>query len=185
MNDELIKQKLNSPKKPSISRQKNSGSKDIELNVPWLQRAKIEEFQGLCRRGLTDKEICKAFGIKFNNMKEFLKQYPIYKEIYETEKLLCDVRVENALYKRAVGFTETETKIVTKADGKVEYTKQEKYFPPDPLSMFYYLKNRVSERWQDKIQGTDNTVTYEDLRPVAELLKISAKELKKHEQKRN
>ena len=85
-------------------------------------------------------------------------------------KEVADRRVENALYKRALGYMVTEKTITqSEKDGYKEVTTS-KHIPADVTAQIYWLKNRKPKQWRDR-QETAITADIEDLTPLVELLK--------------
>ncbi|MDE8105071.1 hypothetical protein PT078_09145, partial [Erysipelothrix rhusiopathiae] len=72
-----------------------------------------------------------------------MNKYPEIREAVERGKEVLVSEIENALVKRALGFT------VTKDGDVVRYT-EEVYYPPDPTSLIFALKNFDPEHWRDK-----------------------------------
>lgn len=68
--------------------------------------------------------------------------------------------MENALLKRALGYTYTETKKERTAEG-VRTTTTIKEVVPDTTAQIFWLKNRRPDRWRDKqdihVSGSLNT----------------------------
>jgi len=59
-------------------------------------------------------------------------------------------RVERALAERAIGFFVTLREEVRDPEtGKVLVPAQRQYFPPDPTSMIFFLKNRMRDKYKD------------------------------------
>ena len=70
--------------------------------------------------------------------------------------------MENALYRRCIGESYTETKKVVNPDGSVTITETTKHVPPDTTAASFWLRNRKPAQWRDKQQIEMNTeVTYE------------------------
>ena len=75
-----------------------------------------------------------------------------------------DIEVENALLKRATGYTVTikkPIKVKTKRQLKdkgtieeehIEFVEEETYIAPDTTAQIYWLKNRRRDKWSDKPQ---------------------------------
>lgn len=57
--------------------------------------------------------------------------------------------MENALLKRALGYSYTETKVENGPDGK-KVTKTVKEVLPDTTAQIFWLKNRRGNKWKDK-----------------------------------
>lgn len=65
-------------------------------------------------------------------------------------KNIVDIEVENALYKRAVGYEYQETTIEIDDEGKKKVKKTTKQMAPETLAIIFFLKNRKPEDWRDK-----------------------------------
>lgn len=112
----------------------------------------------LCLLGATDKEIADAFDIAESTLNLWKLEHPDFSESIKKGKVDADANVANSLYKRAKGFVRV-TKVVKKDDNdNLIELDNEQYFPPDPTSMIYWLKNRRSkvkeeegaQKWADK-----------------------------------
>src|SRR5215470_12187388 len=75
-------------------------------------------------------------------------------------------RVERALAERAIGFFVTLREEYTDEKGRV-VPAQRQYYPPDPTSMIFFLKNRMRDKYKD-VHKIDSEVrllkTSEELR---------------------
>ena len=101
--------------------------------------------QKFAKVGMTDVQMALALGVSkatFNNWK---KDYPEFLDSIKKAKTGSDEAIVNSLHKRASGFTH---------DGK--------YYPPDPVSMIFWLKNRQSEDWRDKQEHDHNLKNWPD-----------------------
>jgi cytidylate kinase len=105
--------------------------------------------------GLTDKEMAKEMGIAKSTFNLWKKEHPEFMDSIKTGKEVADRKVQLSLYKRAVGFTVKEKKVVVEmdADGnqkpaRIETT--EKHIVPDTTAQIFWLKNRKSQDWRDK-----------------------------------
>lgn len=97
------------------------------------------------RDGLTEAQICKNLRVGKTTFEKYKKEYPELSNALKEGKRPFLAEVENALAKRALGFTEEEKKTYIKDDGVklTRYTETtEKYFPPDVAACFILLKNK-------------------------------------------
>ena len=101
------------------------------------------------RDGLTDEQIATNAGIATATLYEWKKWYPEVSEALKRGKEVVDIQVENALLKRALGYTYTETKKESTAEG-VRITTTIKEVVPDTTAQIFWLKNRRPDRWRDK-----------------------------------
>ncbi len=117
----------------------------------WLTNDGLTLLKGWARDGLTDEDIANNIGIVSSTLYEWKKKHPEISEVLKKYKEIPDYTVENSLYKRANGFECTyKTQKVTK-DGDVVDYKVTVYYPPDPTSMIFWLKNRQPKKWRDKV----------------------------------
>jgi hypothetical protein len=85
-------------------------------------------------------------------------------EALKKGKAPVDIEVENALFKRATGYTvrvQKPVKVKTKRQLKdkgtieeehIELVEEEIYIAPDTTAQIYWLKNRRPDKWRDKPQ---------------------------------
>ena len=69
---------------------------------------------------------------------------------YGKGKEVVDTEVENALLKKAMGYTITISEDKLDKDGCVHTLKREVHIPPDTTAQIFWLKNRQKEKWRDK-----------------------------------
>ncbi len=107
------------------------------------------------REGLIDKEICKKLGISTATYYEYQNDYPEFSEAIKRGKRPVDVMVENALLKRALGYSyeEKHTEMLVDSDGQptvknVKVVKKE--ISPDVGAQAFWLKNRNPKQWKDR-----------------------------------
>lgn len=121
----------------------------------WLTPEGLIKLEGWARDGLTDEQIAKNIGINRDTLYRWKKAYPDFSDALKRGKEVIDRQVENALLKRALGYTYDE---VTFEDG-VEVKCVRKQVVPDTTAQIFWLKNRKPEDWRDKreiIKDDDN-----------------------------
>ena len=102
------------------------------------------------RDGLSEEQISKNMGVSRSTLKEWKQKYPAISATLKKGKEVADIEVENALYKRAVGYDYEETKVEVEANGKKKITKFTRHVAPDVTAQIFWLKNRKPEKWRDK-----------------------------------
>ena len=131
----------------------------------WLTPDGLLRVQGWARDGLTDEQIASNMGVGTSAFYEWQSKFPEFAEAIKKGKAPVDIQVENALLKRAMGYTVTETvkEVYREGDtknGKVisshirEITKE---IPPDVGAIIFWLKNRRPGRWRDKIEAAPDS----------------------------
>lgn len=92
----------------------------------WEAEEKILLLQGWARNGLTNEQIASNMDIVVSTLWEWRKKSPKISNALKIGKDEADIQVENALYKAAIEGNTT--------------------------AMIFWLKNRRSKEWRDKIQ---------------------------------
>lgn len=130
----------------------------------WLQQDNLLMIEGWARQGLTDEQIASNIGIGTTTFYTWVDRFPVIRESLKKGKAPVDFEVENALYKRAVGFEyeEVET-LIEEVNGetkkKVKRTKRKVL--PDTSAIIFWLKNRKSEQWRKMNPTVENKLKAE------------------------
>ena len=134
------------------------------------------------RDGLTDEQIAENLDISVASFYNYKNEHLEFLESLKKGKEVADYEVENALFKKALGYNAKikkafKVKEVLYENGKrlketerIEYAEDEVHIPADTTAQIFWLKNRKPNVWRDK-QEVENTVNVEDLTPLSELLK--------------
>lgn len=150
----------------------------------WLEPEKLTLLTAWARDGLLDSQIAKNMGVSEGTLYNYKKKYPAIKEAFRKGKEVVDIEVENALFKKALGYTVTVQKafklkdVIYGENGKkisekerIEYAEEEVHIPADTTAQIFWLKNRKRTQWRDKVEVETNA---DELNKVKELLsKIS------------
>lgn len=117
---------------------------------------RLIEIEGWARDGLTDEQISKNLGIAYSTFKEYKKNISDFSATLKRGKEVVDREVENALLKRALGYTYNEVtreQFKNPDTGEYELTITKvitKEVVPDTTAQIFWLKNRKPEAWRDK-----------------------------------
>lgn len=121
------------------------------MNIPELAYTEVDPSKLvliLAKSGLTNDEIAVAIGLTPNKFRSILASNPDFRELLNEAKEDPNHKVEQSLFKRALGY---QTKEIVHKDGKpVQVTIKE--YAPDPVSCIFWLKNRSPKRWRDVIE---------------------------------
>ena len=112
----------------------------------WLTPEGLIKLEGWARDGLTDEQIAKNMKISPATLYNWKKDHLEILESLKKGKEVVDYEVENALLKRALGYTIKEEKLTK--DG--ELVEVEKEVPGDVTAQIFWLKNRQPDKWRDK-----------------------------------
>ena len=127
-------------------------------------KPRLVEIEAWKRDGLTDEQIFKNLGISRDTFYKYKEKYSDFSDAIKKGKEVADIEVENALFKRAIGYKYKEIiKEVKEIDGKKStYIKEVvKEMPGDVGAQIFWLKNRKSSKWKDKqdIDIEDNNIS--------------------------
>lgn len=157
----------------------------------WLTEEGLLQLEAWARNGLTDEQIAANIGICRDTLIEWKKKYSDISDTLKRGKDIVDIQVENALLKRALGYTYIEATqervddydphTGLKTGSHMEVTKTvTKEVQPDTTAQIFWLKNRKPDTWRDKrdvgIEGTLNTNN-----PFADLSTEDLKKLINHD----
>lgn len=110
--------------------------------------------EGWARDGLTDEQISANMGIVPSTLYDWKKKYSDISETLKKGKEVVDRQVENALLKRALGYSYQEVKKEKWKDNDgnpvQKVTTTEKAVIPDTTAQIFWLKNRRPDKWRDK-----------------------------------
>lgn len=128
----------------------DDGPPDDEL-YNRIALPRITEIVHWFRKGWTERSVCAELEICPNTWRKWKKKHADFLELIQAARKQLTVNVENALYKRAVGYDYEEVR-VEKMKDQIKTVKTKKHMPADPSSMFFWLNNRTPENWSDRKQ---------------------------------
>jgi hypothetical protein len=111
----------------------------------------VEQARKLCQLGATDAEMADFFEVTISTLALWKVKHPEFSDALKMGKESADLRVEHALYNRALGFSHEEVDIRV-VDGAIAMTPIVKHYPPDTTAAIFWLKNRRPDEWRDKVQ---------------------------------
>lgn len=133
----------------------------------WREQDKLILLEGWARQGLTDEQIANNMGIGRTTLYEWRQKEPNIANALKKGKEVVDFEVENALLKRALGYTITINEQKVDKAGYVHDLKKDIHIPGDTTAQIFWLKNRMTKHWRDKVEVEANK---EQLDKVEELL---------------
>lgn len=157
------------------------GNKPRKDSYEVRVQPKLELVKGWRRRGLTNQQIADNLGISLQSFDNYVKRYEEFADAVDGGAEECEVHIENALVKRALGYnwkevTRERKLVINPETGKEEYklvvTKSvTKHVPPDVSAQQYYLEHRVPKRWERVPSAyIDSIQVNADIKSIAELL---------------
>ena len=142
----------------------------------WLTKEGLLKIEGWARDGLTDEQIAQNMGISRSTLNEWKNKYQDISDTLKKGKEVVDLQVENALLKRALGYSYEE---VTFEYGE-EVKRVRKEVVPDTTAQIFWLKNRRPDKWRDK-QDIEHTGNMNVNNPFADLTTDELKKLINHD----
>lgn len=127
----------------------------------WLTEEGLLQLESWARDGLTDEQIASNMGITRKTLAEWKTKYSDICDTLKRGKAVVDIQVENALLKRALGYSYDEVtrervldydpSTGTEIGSHMEVTKTvRKEVQGDTTAQIFWLKNRRPEQWRDK-----------------------------------
>ncbi len=106
--------------------------------------------------GYSDAKTAEVLGIHRNTLRNWKKHNEVIKMLYEYNEADTEEekkrQVEDALLKRAIGYTQTEVTRQVGKDGKLDVVKTvEKQIMPSTTAQIFWLKNRCGYEWDGGI----------------------------------
>lgn len=146
---------------------------DISLYDKYV-KGKEELIIADCRNGADLKGLAARLGCGLTTVKKIKRECPEFNELIKDSRDEADLKVESALYRRALGYeyeeVSTEVRVNQDGVGTTTYVKKtKKQVPPDTTAQIFWLKNRKPDSWRDKQEVKVETNSYiEALKELAE-----------------
>lgn len=138
-------------KKKKILPKRKAGqpSKISTIDLGLLER--------LAKQGLTDVQMAKVLGITEQTLNNYKKKDKKFFESLKKGKLVPNEEVKQSLFKRANGFSYTETTYEHIRIGKakspaIKVKEIVKLVVPDVLAQIFWLTNRDKDEWKHRQQ---------------------------------
>lgn len=116
----------------------------------WLTPEGLLKLEGWARDGLTEKQIAHNIGISEQTLNVWKNKYTSLSESLKKGKEVVDRQVENALLKRALGYSYIETTKELVGTKMVVTKEVVKEVQPDTTAQIFWLKNRRPDIWRDR-----------------------------------
>lgn len=119
----------------------------------WLEPENLAQLQAWKRDGLTDEQIAENMGIAKSTFYDWINKHSDISDALKRGQEQMIVHVENALFKRAIGYEYTEKKVRVQENHLGTNTIREqivKEVVPDVGAQIFILKNRSNGKWRDK-----------------------------------
>lgn len=134
----------------------------------WLSDDGIQLVAGFRREGASLERIAYLIGISENALRKWRSMEPKLEAAIQQTDELVNAMVENALLRRALGYTAVEV-VEELVEGEMrEVRRIEKPVPPDTKACLSWLYSRRSDRW--RIQQAPIDASAEEIAAVKDVL---------------
>ena len=128
----------------------------------------LEAVEMWAKMGMSEKQIAGNLNISYSTFREYKKRYSALFDALCRGKEVADEAVENALYKRCLGYDAIETKATKVSEvyyddrnnkcqrENVTTTEVIRHIPADPAAQKFWLINRKKEMWKDNPHKVEN-----------------------------
>ncbi len=142
-------------KKKAPTKKKATKKKAKKNGAPTkYSKAMCAKVFKLAASGLYNPAIATRLGISTATLHNYMNLYPDFLEAMEGGRELADAKVENVLYKMALGYKHTVEKPMVISDGKggtkIVNQKYVEEVPPKFSAISFHLRNRKPKEWRDK-----------------------------------
>lgn len=115
----------------------------------------LVKISDLAAKGFGVKDIARQIGLTERELNSLSEKLPVVKQAL-SDKEFSDRMVENALLKRAIGYTNNEITRQLNKDGTIEIVKiVEKNVMPSTTAQIFWLKNRCGYIWDGQTEDED------------------------------
>lgn len=121
----------------------------------WRTKEGLTLLEGWARDGLTDEELAGRMKISLSTFYAWKEKYSDISETIKKGKEVIDFEVEQALLKRAMGYSYTETRKEIDANGKKKVIVTEKHVEPDTVAQIFWLRNRKPNKWRNNPEAPE------------------------------
>ena len=111
----------------------------------------VDQAAKLAALGATDREIADFFGVDERTLHRWKHEHEAFCQSLKVGKSAADERVEQSLYRRAVGYSFDGEKVF-QFQGQIVRADTVEHVPPDTTAAIFWLKNRRPEEWRDRQQ---------------------------------
>jgi hypothetical protein len=113
----------------------------------------VEQAAKLCEiLGATDRELAEFFEVSETTINNWKLAHPAFLESLKRGKEHADARVEQSLYRRALGYSHDAVKIFHDKDTGIVEAPFVEHYPPETTACIFWLKNRKPGEWRDRTQ---------------------------------
>ena len=134
--------------------------------IKFTEENRYHFIESLARNGLTLKQCADVLGVSEVTIGVWMRDDERFNEAWMRGRVHPDHLVEQALFRRAVGYQIEELTQEKGVGGIVTKEKRVvREIAPSEIACFFWLKNRLPHLWQERVQ---HDVTFRDLMDIAD-----------------
>jgi len=156
----MAKKVTKKTKKKTASKQKPKTGRPQKITFDTQLLTCIEQLKA---SGKTNNQIAEILGISKDTFYRYIKQFEAFSDSIQNGLSMADQIVEQAIFSRAIGHYGKETKIATNNGMITDSVDVDKWYPPDVKAGIFWLTNRQSSKWRDRVE---QEVSVKHLEPV-------------------
>ena len=134
----------------------------------WTSEEGLTLVSAWARLGLAENELARRMGVSTRTLRKWRRKAPALDAAALRDKAWADAAVEQAMLRRALGFSVTETTEEETASG-LKTKSAEKYIPPDLSAQLAWLKLRCPDRWSEKTASAAGGVIHDIIEAVKQV----------------
>lgn len=116
--------------------------------------AYAKQARHLAELGATDQEVADFFEVDVRTIYRWKHDHDEFCQSLKVGKEVADERVERSLYQKAIGYEQDEVKIFMPGGAESPvYAPYRAKIAPDTTAAIFWLKNRRSQEWRDKVEN--------------------------------
>lgn len=120
----------------------------------WIEGKGLENVCKWYKLGLMDMQVAHNIGIRPQTLSEWKRRFPSFAEAIKKAQQIPNLELENAMLELALGhsFTEETKSILDPNTRKViRVEKTRKQIPPNATMQIFLAKNRMPDRYKDRL----------------------------------
>lgn len=119
----------------------------------WVTEDGLLLISGWARDGLSMDDIAHNIGVTKQTLYNWAERSAEFAQALRESREVADRVVENALFKRAVGYRYSEiTRIRDETGNLIQEKEVVREMPPDTAAQIFWLRNRMKDSWSNNPQ---------------------------------
>ena len=142
----------------------------------WSKPAQLKRIETWSGNGLSMLDIAKNMGIARSTLYQWEKKSEYISDALHTGRQVKLEKVENAMFRRAIGYDKEEIHYKwDEAGNRIPIKSRIVHYPGEASLIKYYANNAAPEKWQDRVHYED-TSAHDKLDKLLDEMKEKAKE---------